>query len=157
LKSLKFHYSYLDEVAQIKSALEETSAPIAKYSVGDKIDVVFKGIDPTSHDWVYTVDGNAKMSALLLSSLAGTATAPEAGSKHQVVILWIDYSSDVLLISNKKHDIAHISQSGDLPTNLVGKAGMSRNSGKWFTEESGIIKNISFVQMIVVTYFLSLV
>jgi len=124
LKSLKFHYSYLDEVAQIKSALEETSAPIAKYSVGDKIDVVFKGIDPTSHDWVYTVDGNAKMSALLLSSLAGTATAPEAGSKHQVVILWIDYSSDVLLISNKKHDIAHISQSGDLPTNLVGKAGM---------------------------------
>ncbi|XP_037732812.1 protein RRP5 homolog [Drosophila subpulchrella] len=116
--------SYLDEVAQIKSALEETSAPIAKYSVGEKIDVGFKGIDPTSHDWVYTVDGNAKVSALLLSSLAGTATAPEAGSKHQAVILWIDYSSDVLLISNKKHDIAHISPSGDLPTNLVGKAGM---------------------------------
>ncbi|XP_016952467.1 protein RRP5 homolog [Drosophila biarmipes] len=116
--------SYLDEVAQIKSALKENSAPIAKYSVGDKIDVVFKGIDPTSHDWVYTVDGKSKVSALLLSSLAGTAKPPEAGSNHQAVVLWIDYSSDVLLISNKKHDIAHISPSGELSTNLMGKAGM---------------------------------
>ncbi|XP_017009122.2 rRNA biogenesis protein RRP5 [Drosophila takahashii] len=116
--------SYLDEVAQIKRALEETSAPISKYSVGDKIDVVFKGIDATSHDWVYTVEGSAKVSALLLSSLAGTATAPEAGSKHQAVVLWIDYSSDVLLISNKKLDIEHIAPSGALSTNLIGKAGM---------------------------------
>ncbi|KAH8363499.1 hypothetical protein KR084_010954 [Drosophila pseudotakahashii] len=116
--------SYLDEVDRIKTALQETSAPISKYSVGDKIDVVFKGIDATSHDWVYTVDGAAKVSALLLSSLAGTATAPEAGSKHQAVVLWIEYSSDVLLISNKKLDIDHISPSGALSTNLIGKAGM---------------------------------
>ncbi|XP_039492293.1 protein RRP5 homolog [Drosophila santomea] len=115
---------YLNEVAQIKTALEEASAPIAKYSVGEKINVVFKGIDATSHDWVYTVEGNAKVSALLLSSLAGTAKAPETGSKHEAVILWIDYSSDVLLISNKKLDIAHISPSGELSTNLIGKAGM---------------------------------
>ncbi|XP_017113689.1 protein RRP5 homolog [Drosophila elegans] len=116
--------SYLDEVAQIKRALQETSAPIAKYSVGDKINVVFKGIDATSHDWVYTVEGSTKVSALLLSSVAGTAIAPEAGTKQQAIILWIDYSSDVLLISNKKLDIAHISPSGELSTNLIGKAGM---------------------------------
>ncbi|EDV53875.1 protein RRP5 homolog [Drosophila erecta] len=115
---------YLNEVAQIKTALEEASAPISKYSVGEKINVVFKGIDATSHDWVYTVEGSAKVSALLLSSLAGTAKAPETGSKHEAVILWVDYSSDVLLISNKKLDIAHISPSGELSTNLIGKAGM---------------------------------
>ncbi|KAH8383522.1 hypothetical protein KR009_009143 [Drosophila setifemur] len=115
---------YLDEVAQIKTRLQETSAPIAKYSVGDKISVVFKGINPESHDWVYTVDGCPKASALLLSSLAGSATAPPPGTKQQVVVLWIDYSSDVLLISNKKVDIDHISGSGDLSKNMVGKAGM---------------------------------
>ncbi|XP_017084123.2 LOW QUALITY PROTEIN: protein RRP5 homolog [Drosophila eugracilis] len=116
--------SYLDEVAKIKAALQNTSAPISKYSVGDKIDVVFKGIDATSNDWVYTVEGGSKVSALLLSSLVGTAKAPEAGSKNQAIILWIDYSSDVLLISNKKLDIAHISPSGKLSANLIGKAGM---------------------------------
>ncbi|XP_016981439.1 protein RRP5 homolog [Drosophila rhopaloa] len=122
--SAKLVESYLDEVAQIKTALQETAAPIAKYSVGDKISVVFKGIDAASHDWVYTVEGSTKVSALLLSSLAGTAKAPEAGTKHQAIILWVDYSSEVLLISNKKLDIAHISPSGELPTNLIGKAGM---------------------------------
>eukprot|EP00099_Drosophila_melanogaster_P023471 NP_651245.1 uncharacterized protein Dmel_CG5728 [Drosophila melanogaster] len=115
---------YLNEVAQIKAGLEEASAPISKYSVGEKINVVFKGIDATTNDWVYTVEGNGKVSALLLSSLVGTAKAPEMGSKHEAVILWIEYSSDVLLISNKKLDIAHISPSGELSTNLIGKAGM---------------------------------
>nr|XP_043068327.1 protein RRP5 homolog isoform X2 [Drosophila bipectinata] len=115
---------YLDEVAQIKTGLAEISAPIAKYSVGEKISVVFQGINSESHDWVYTVEGPSKTSALVLSSLAGSATAPPLGSKHQAVVLWVDYSSDVLLISNKKVDIDHISSGGDLPKNLIGKAGM---------------------------------
>ncbi|KAH8323641.1 hypothetical protein KR074_008255 [Drosophila pseudoananassae] len=115
---------YLDEVAQIRTGLAESSAPIAKYSVGEKINVVFQGINPESHDWVYTVEGPSKTSALVLASLAGSATAPPVGSKHQAVVLWIDYSSDVLLISNKKVDIDHISAGGDLPKNLIGKAGM---------------------------------
>lgn len=120
------HFRYLDEVAQIRTGLGEISAPIAKYSVGEKINAVFQGINPESHDWVYTVEdpSGKKTSALLLSSLAGTATAPPAGSKHQVVVLWVDYSSDVLLISNKKVDIDRISAGGDLPKNLIGKAGM---------------------------------
>ncbi|KAH8294202.1 hypothetical protein KR054_009409 [Drosophila jambulina] len=114
--------AYLDEVAGIKTALKDLSAPIAKYSIGEKVSLVFKGIEPESHNWVYKVEDD--LSALLLSSLAGTAPVPQVGSKHQAVILWIDYSANQLLISNKKHDIEHISNSAELPTNLVGRAGM---------------------------------
>ncbi|KAH8386003.1 hypothetical protein KR200_012231 [Drosophila serrata] len=117
---------FLDEVKVIRKSLKDKSTPIAKYSIGDKISVVFKGIDPHTHNWKYNVEdpeaGN--LSALLLSSLTGTATPPQVGSKQPAVILWIDYSSNELLISNKKHDIEHISKSGELPKNLVGRAGM---------------------------------
>ncbi|XP_068153955.1 rRNA biogenesis protein RRP5 [Drosophila tropicalis] len=119
--------SYLQEVAHIRSSVRSLfSAPIAKYTIGEKINVVFKGIDPVSNDWLYSVDKSPKLTALLVASLApsGHANAPAKGSKHQAVILWIDYASDVLLISNKRVDIEHITTSTDLPQNLMGKAGM---------------------------------
>ncbi|KAH8278785.1 hypothetical protein KR018_009476 [Drosophila ironensis] len=115
---------YLDEVAQIKTQLKEVDAPIANYSLGDKISVVFQGISLETNNWVYTVDGSPKVTALVLSSVVGSATPPQEGSKHQAVVLWTDYSRDALLISTKKVDIEHISPDQDLPPNLVGKAGM---------------------------------
>ncbi|XP_017020204.1 rRNA biogenesis protein RRP5 [Drosophila kikkawai] len=118
--------TYLDEVAGIRRVLKENSDPIAKFSIGDRISVVFNGIDSLSHNWIYQVEDTkaGNLNALLLSSLAGNAPAPQVGSKHQAVILWIDYSNYMLLISNKKQDIEHISSSGELPKNLIGRAGM---------------------------------
>lgn len=92
--------------------------------MGDKVDVIFKGIDPTTNNWVYHLDGSKNITALIIGSLAGTATAPQVGSKQQAVILWIDYANDMLLISNKKMDIEHISNSKELPQNLIAKSGM---------------------------------
>ncbi|KAH8247129.1 hypothetical protein KR032_010485 [Drosophila birchii] len=117
---------YLNEVEIIRRALKDSSAPIANYSIGERISVVFKGIDQQTHNWVYKLEdtGAGDLGVLLLSELAGTAPPP-VDSKHQAVILWIDYSSNVLLISNKKLDIEHIAKSGaQLPANLVGRAGM---------------------------------
>ncbi|KAM8705693.1 hypothetical protein ACLKA7_010056 [Drosophila subpalustris] len=117
--------SYLDEVSQIKQTLKKMSAPIAKFTVGDTVNVLFKGINPTTNDWVYTVDGAATITGLMVNSLAGTGAAPEVGSKQPAVILWIDYANDILLISNKKRDIEHIgSSNNELPSNLIGKSGM---------------------------------
>ncbi|XP_064554596.1 protein RRP5 homolog [Drosophila montana] len=116
--------SYLDEVSQIRKKLKMLNAPIAKHSMGDKVDVIFKGIDPTTNNWVYHLDGSKNITALIIASLAGTATAPQVGSKQQAVILWIDYANDMLLISNKKMDIEHISSSKELPQNLIAKSGM---------------------------------
>lgn len=125
MDTAKLVEGYLDEVSQIKKKLQEMSAPIAKFTVGDKVNVLFKGINPTNNDWVYTVDNAPTITGLMVSSLAGTGAAPEVGSKQPAVILWIDYANDILLISNKKHDIDHISSSNnELPQNLIGKSGM---------------------------------
>lgn len=99
-------------------------APIAKYARGEKINVIFKGIDATTNNWVYNVEGTKSISAMMISSLAGNATTPQEGSKQEAVILWIDYANDLLLISNRKNDIEHISSSKQLPPNLIAKSGM---------------------------------
>ncbi|BFF90401.1 protein RRP5 homolog [Drosophila madeirensis] len=118
--------SYFDELMQIKSALKEKAAPIAKFTLGATICVVFKGIDPVSNDWLYTVEGAAKVKAVLFASLApaGNAAVPQVGSKQPAVILWIDYAEDLLLISTKKMDIEHINSKWLIPSKLIGKTGM---------------------------------
>ncbi|EDW15604.1 uncharacterized protein Dmoj_GI22689 [Drosophila mojavensis] len=116
--------SYLEEVSQIRKSLKHMDAPIAKYTRGDKINVIFKGIDSTTSNWVYNVEGTKSIRAMMISSLAVNATAPQEGSKQEAVILWIDYANDLLLISNKKKDIEHISSSKELPQNLIAKSGM---------------------------------
>ncbi|XP_022211843.1 protein RRP5 homolog [Drosophila obscura] len=118
--------SYFDELLQIKSVLKEKSAPIGKFTLGATISVVFKGIDPVSNDWLYTVEGCPKVKALLVSSLApaGNAVTPQVGSKQPAVILWIDYAEDLLLVSTKKMDIEHINTEWLIPSNLIGKTGM---------------------------------
>ncbi|EDV92511.1 protein RRP5 homolog [Drosophila grimshawi] len=117
--------SYLEEILDIRKSLKILDAPIAKHTLGDKIDVIFKGVDPATNNWVYNLNGSNAITALLVASMVGTAaTAPEVGSKQQAVILWIDYANDILLISNRKVDIEHISNSRELPQNLIAKSGM---------------------------------
>ncbi|KAH8414171.1 hypothetical protein KR222_010875 [Zaprionus bogoriensis] len=121
--------SYLDEVAQIRQSLTAMGAPISKFTLGDKIQVVFKGVDPATNNWIYALDEPAarKLTAIMIvnSNGAGGGTAPQIGSKQQAIVLWIDYANDVLLVSNKKVDIEHISSGhAELPQNLVGKAGL---------------------------------
>lgn len=103
--------------------------PISKFTLGEKIQVSFKGIDPATNNWVYNLDEPAakKITAMMITNVSDTASTkvPQVGSKQQAVILWIDYAHDLLLISIKKMDIDHISNGvTELPQNLIGKAGM---------------------------------
>ncbi|XP_017140750.1 protein RRP5 homolog [Drosophila miranda] len=125
-ETAKLVESYFDELMQIRSVLKEKSAPIAKFDLGKTISVIFKGIDPVSNDWLYTVEGSPKVKALLVSSLApaGSAVTPQVGSKQLAVILWIDYAEDLLLVSTKKVDIEHIKTQWLIPSNFIGKTGM---------------------------------
>ncbi|XP_060651092.1 uncharacterized protein LOC132787803 [Drosophila nasuta] len=116
--------NYLKEVAEIKNKLKRMTAPIAKFNVGDSINVCFQGLDQSTNDWVYNAVGTRNISAVMPASVAGTVTAPALGTIEQAVILWIDYTNDLLLVSNKTWDIQHVINSNELPLNLVAKAGM---------------------------------
>ncbi|KAH8312068.1 hypothetical protein KR044_009241 [Drosophila immigrans] len=116
--------NYLNEVAQVKNKLQRMTAPIGKFNVGESLSVLFKGLNPSTNDWIYDVVGTRSIAVVMPATLAGSTAPPTVGTVEQAVILWIDYANDVLLVSNKKRDIEHVSNSSELPPNLVSKSGI---------------------------------
>ncbi|KAH8360095.1 hypothetical protein KR093_010661 [Drosophila rubida] len=116
--------NYLKEVSQIKDKLARMTAPIAKFNIGDKINVLFRCVNSDTNDWIYDTVDARNIVVVMPASIVGSAAAPEKADVEEAIVLWIDYANDLLLISNQPRDIKHVNDSKELPPNLVAKSGM---------------------------------
>ncbi|XP_061387235.1 protein RRP5 homolog [Musca vetustissima] len=129
-KALK---GYFDELSCIKKSLKKQSNPIARYSVGDKVKAQFQGVIEGSNDWEYVLE-KTQLVAIVKSSLVGKAKPPTPGTAQDCIVLWVDYSSNLLFLSNKPGDTDHILPGKEIPQNLIGKGGI--NAKVLFKNES---------------------
>ncbi|XP_037949163.1 protein RRP5 homolog [Teleopsis dalmanni] len=112
---------YLDERESIRNAYKNLKHPIAKYVLGDRVSASFVGVYKETNEWQYELV-DTKLKAIVPASMVVNKKVPEKGYKQECIVLWIDYSSEHVWISNKQADLKHISRNSELPTNLVGQS-----------------------------------
>uniref|UniRef100_A0A1I8NZ65 S1 motif domain-containing protein n=1 Tax=Stomoxys calcitrans TaxID=35570 RepID=A0A1I8NZ65_STOCA len=120
----QFVKDYLDEVDAIRKSLKKQGNPIGRYSVGDKVTAKFQCVNETTGDWEYTLE-KTQLIGIVKSTMVGKAKSPKPETSQDCVILWIDYSSNLILLSNRQGDIDHILPGKGIPQNLVGKGGIN--------------------------------
>ncbi|XP_011188272.1 protein RRP5 homolog [Zeugodacus cucurbitae] len=120
------HYleEYLNEVTEVRKTHKKLGLKIAQHKVGDKVSACFLGINADTNDWQYEVE-KTKVLAVVKSTLVGKTKPPKVGAKQECLVLWVDYSNELVYISNKQVDVAHVSQEKHLPSNLVDKSGIN--------------------------------
>uniref|UniRef100_A0A0A1XMQ7 Protein RRP5 homolog n=1 Tax=Zeugodacus cucurbitae TaxID=28588 RepID=A0A0A1XMQ7_ZEUCU len=120
------HYleEYLNEVTEVRKTHKKLGLKIAQHKVGDKVSACFLGINADTNDWQYEVE-KTKVLAIVKSTLVGKTKPPKVGAKQECLVMWVDYSNELVYISNKHVDVAHVSQEKHLPSNLVDKSGIN--------------------------------
>ncbi|KNC26827.1 hypothetical protein FF38_13012 [Lucilia cuprina] len=130
---LDIDMSYLMEISDIKQQLKKQGHAIARYSPGDKVTAQFRAVNEVTNDWEYVLN-ETEVVGIVKTSVVGKAKPPKQGTKQECVILWVDYSNQLVFLSNKPGDLEHISTEKNIPTNLVGKSGI--NAKVLFKNES---------------------
>ncbi|TMW51970.1 hypothetical protein DOY81_002960, partial [Sarcophaga bullata] len=115
---------YLTEISDIKNSLKKQGHAIARYSPGDKVTAKFQCVNEATNDFEYVLD-NTKVIGIVKASILGKTKPPKEGTIQKCVILWVDYSSKVVFLSNKTGDLEHITTEKEISQNLVGKTGLS--------------------------------
>ncbi|XP_037828892.1 LOW QUALITY PROTEIN: protein RRP5 homolog [Lucilia sericata] len=128
-----FCESYLTEISDIKQQLKKQGHAIARYSPGDKVTAQFRDVNEVTNDWEYVLN-ETEVVGIVKTSVVGKAKPPKKGTKQECVILWVDYSNQLVFLSNKPGDLEHISTEKNIPANLVGKSGI--NAKVLFKNES---------------------
>ncbi|KAL9893579.1 ribosomal RNA Processing 5 [Glossina fuscipes fuscipes] len=123
-ESAKYVESYLKEVDAIKAALRTNEHTISQFSIGDKITAEFQCVNDVTKDWEFVLD-KTEVIGLVKATIVGKAKIPKPGTQQNCIILWIDYSINIIYLSNKASDINHISNDQNIPSNLVGKSGIN--------------------------------
>uniref|UniRef100_A0A1A9WLS2 S1 motif domain-containing protein n=1 Tax=Glossina brevipalpis TaxID=37001 RepID=A0A1A9WLS2_9MUSC len=123
-ETAKYLESYLKEVCGIKTAFMKKGRPISQYSVGDKVTAEFRVVNDTTKDWEFVLDKTDVIGLVKATSVNKATKVPKFGTRHDCIILWIDYSSNVVYLSNKQADLIHISNDPNIPSNLIGKSGI---------------------------------
>ncbi|XP_073827184.1 ribosomal RNA Processing 5 [Musca autumnalis] len=129
-KALK---EYFEEINDIKKQLKKQGNAISRYSVGDKVKAQFQGVNEATNDWEYTTE-KTQIKGIVKSSLVGKSKTPAVGTSQECMVLWVDYSNNLLFLSNKPGDTDHILPGKEIPQNLVGKGGI--NAKVLFKNES---------------------
>lgn len=119
-----FPCRYLNEVTEVRKAHKKLGLNIAQHKVGNKVLARFLGVNAVTNDWQYELE-KTKVLAVAKSTLVGKAKPPKVGSAQECLVLWVDYSNELVYISNKQVDVAHASQEKRIPSNLVGKSGIN--------------------------------
>lgn len=100
--------------------------PLAKFKLGNKIKANFVGVLPETNDWQYELQHKEhKITAIVKASIVGKTKVPKVGTQQECIILWIDYSQEVLLVSNKTSELERITNDDIIPSNYVGKSGIN--------------------------------
>ncbi|XP_075145856.1 ribosomal RNA Processing 5 [Haematobia irritans] len=120
----QFVKDYLQESAAIKKSFKKQDNPIGRYNVGEKVTAQFQCVNESTNDWEYIVE-KTQVIGIVKSSMVGKAKEPKQGAKQECVIIWIDYSNNLLVLSNKQGDIDHILPGNGIPQNLIGKSGIN--------------------------------
>lgn len=84
----------------------------------------FLGVNADTNDWQYELE-KTKVLAVAKSTLVSKAKPPKVGASQECLVLWVDYSNELVYISNKQVDVAHVSQEKHIPSNLVDKTGIN--------------------------------
>lgn len=90
-------------------------------------------MNEATNDLEYVLD-NTEVVGIVKSSLRTKPKPPKEGTVHQCVVLWVDYSNKLVILSNKSADLEHISADKQISQNLVGKTGI--NAKVLFKNES---------------------
>ncbi|XP_036342806.1 protein RRP5 homolog [Rhagoletis pomonella] len=115
---------YLNEVSDIRKAHKRLGYGVGQHKVGDKVVAYFRGVNADTKDWQYEIE-KTKVAAVVKSSLVGKSKPPKVDASQECLILWVDYSNELVYISNKQGDVSHVSSDKNLPSNLVGKTGIN--------------------------------
>uniref|UniRef100_A0A1A9V937 S1 motif domain-containing protein n=1 Tax=Glossina austeni TaxID=7395 RepID=A0A1A9V937_GLOAU len=121
--SAKYIESYLKEVHAIKAAFRANEQTISQFSIGDKVTAEFQCVNDVTKDWEFVLD-KTEIIGLVKATIVDKAKIPKPGTQQNCIILWIDYSRNIIYLSNKPSDLNHISNDQNIPSNLVGKSGI---------------------------------
>lgn len=116
--------SYLNEVSEIKKYLKKQGHALARYSPGDKVTAKFRCVNEATNDWEYVLD-KTEVVGIVQSNIETKTKPPKEGTTQLCVVLWIDYSNNLVFLSNKSGDLEHITNDKEAPTNLIGKNGIN--------------------------------
>uniref|UniRef100_A0A0K8VMJ0 Protein RRP5 n=1 Tax=Bactrocera latifrons TaxID=174628 RepID=A0A0K8VMJ0_BACLA len=122
--SARYMEDYLNEVMEVRKAHIKLGLKIAQYKVGNKVSARFMGVNADTNDWQYELE-KTNVLAVAKSALVGKAKPPKVGASQECLVLWVDYSSELVYISNKQVDVAHVSREKHIPSNLVDKTGIN--------------------------------
>ncbi|XP_053967794.1 protein RRP5 homolog [Anastrepha ludens] len=115
---------YLNEVSEIKKARKRLGHSIGHHKVGEKVVAHFRGINKDTNDWHYEIE-KTNVLAVVKSSLVGKSKPPKVDAKQDCLVLWVDYSTELVYISNKQGDVSHVNSNMHIPNNLVAKTGIN--------------------------------
>ncbi|XP_067634673.1 rRNA biogenesis protein RRP5 [Eurosta solidaginis] len=125
LKSTGYYVeNYLKEVSEIRKAHKKLGYSIGAHKCGEKVMTRFRGVNADTNDWQYEIE-KTKVMAVVKAKLVGKSKPPKLDTKEECLILWVDYSNELIYISNKECDVSHVSSERNIPNNLVGKSGIN--------------------------------
>ena len=84
----------------------------------------FQCVHEATNNFEYVLD-NTNVIGVVKASMLGKAKPPKEGTIQQCVVLWVDYSNNVVFLSNKTGDLEHITADKEISQNLVGKTGLA--------------------------------
>ncbi|XP_004518040.1 protein RRP5 homolog [Ceratitis capitata] len=120
----RFLEDYLNEVSEVRRGNQRLGFKIGHHKVGEKVVASFRGVNPATKDWQYEIE-KTKVIAVVKSSIVGKAKPPKVGAQQECLVLWVDYSNEVIYISNKQADVSHVNNEKYISSNLVEKSGIN--------------------------------